>query len=227
MIPAQKIRWLQFGFHQYNTFLLKHRFHRILVLKHSLERPPSPALFIMNHSSWWDGIISIHLNRYVFDNSGCFMMHESGMKRFPFFRYLGAFTINRSNPKDIIHSLHYACERLQQKESIWLFPQGDEKHLEIRPLSFLPGFVYIIENNLDIPIVPVSYYYSFGHHQKPDLYIAFGEPLFYNQLAGTTRRDKTKYTEELFTNQLNSLKTLVVTEQLNAFVPLKEWRWNT
>ncbi|UOY92101.1 lysophospholipid acyltransferase family protein [Ectobacillus sp. JY-23] len=225
MIPAAKQPWFQSIFQSITRRLLEKHFHSIFISKHSLKSPPSHALFILNHSSWWDGLVSFYLDRLLFGKSGYFMMHESGMKRYPYFRYLGAFSINRDNPKDILRSLQYGASCLSKAENVWMFPQGDERHLEIRPLGFMPGFLYIAEKQPHAPIVPICYYYSFGHHQKPELYISLGEPLNYSNIMGITRAEKAAEIEKICTKQLDELKKLVVSEAYDSFIPLEKWRW--
>lgn len=51
-------------------------------------------------------------------------MLEEQLSRFWFFRFLGAFSV-RKNSRDIMESLHYATELLQDPENLVLiFPQG-------------------------------------------------------------------------------------------------------
>ena len=64
------------------------------------------------------------------------MMDEPGLKQYPFFRKLGAFSINREQPKEIVQSLRYSKKLIDQNMPVWLFPQGEIQHQEIRPLEF-------------------------------------------------------------------------------------------
>lgn len=219
MIQANKSQLFHSMFSLYHQRLLRRSFDQIYL--HSKGNfPTTPAIYIANHSSWWDGLIYFHLCRTVLTEDIYIMMHESGLKRYPYFKRLGAFSINRSNPKDILRSLHYAEQLVQEGKSVWMFPQGDEFHLEKRPLGFQPGISYVLERLPYTQVVPVSFYYSFGHKKKPDVYIKAGIPFYHHDLSGRSRTEKTAGLEQVCTEQLDELKELVVTRQLNMFSKL-------
>lgn len=50
----------------------------------NIRPPKGPALIISNHSSWWDGLLFFFLNRRVWNLDVHIMMHERGLKEFPF-----------------------------------------------------------------------------------------------------------------------------------------------
>lgn len=216
MIPAKKNKYFDFVFTIYLKRLLKSSFDK--VYWHSkIDIPASPVLFIANHSSWWDGLLFHHLSRTVIKHDLYMMMHESGLKQYPFFRRLGAFSVNRTHPKDILRSLQYAEQLLQDGETVCLFPQGDEFHIEKRPLQFQTGATYLVERHPEIAIVPLSFYYSFGHNKKPEVWIQAGRPLYDADLFGNQRKDKTQALEQICTLQLDELKGRVVHEQHALF----------
>ncbi|MCP8968261.1 lysophospholipid acyltransferase family protein [Ectobacillus ponti] len=225
MIPAAPSRLFQFCFHQYNRRLFARSFAGIWVHRDSLAAPPPSALFILNHSSWWDGLVCFHLNRLLFGHSSYYMMHETGLRQYPLFRRLGAFSVNRDNPKDVLQSLQYSVKRLQEGGSIWMFPQGDEMHLELRPLGFLPGFLYLAEKATNIPVIPIALYYSFLHQQRPELFVKIGQPL--SLPAGSSRAERAKLAEEAFTAGLDDVRRAVVAENMEAFIPLQDWKWES
>ncbi|WP_157842748.1 MULTISPECIES: lysophospholipid acyltransferase family protein [Bacillus] len=213
MIPAKKSKMFEMIFYPFNRRLLSLHFRGIYVkktYKEMLLEPP--VIFICNHSTWWDGLVIYHLNKRFANHDSYAMMQESGMKEHPFFRKIGGFSINRSNPKDIILSLKYARNLLKSGKSIWIFPQGDEKHLEIRPLQFQAGTMHIVKEIPTTPIIPVAIYYTFGHVRKPEIYINIGEPLLYEQLDGKNPNAKTTNLELLFTKLLDELKRDVMNE---------------
>lgn len=189
MIPAKKSRPFNVFFHQFNKRFLKLHFRNIMLSKET-NNEQGPHLFIVNHSTWWDSLILFHLNQTVIKRDSYVMMHESGIKQYPFFRKIGAFSVNRNNPKDIIKSLQYAKEKLTEGKVLWLFPQGDERHQEIRPLGFLPGAIHLVKNT-KIPITPVCLYYTFTNERKPDVFIKLGNPIYYSDLIGGNGKEKT------------------------------------
>jgi len=217
MIPAKKSKVFDYFFHQFNKRFLRFHFKGVYYAKGDrASLPPSPALFVVNHSTWWDALVVFHLNQVVIKQESYVMMHEKGIREFPFFRKIGGFSVNRDNPKDIVRSMNYAKERLKDRKTLWLFPQGDERHLEIRPLGFLPGAVHITKNT-DIPIVPVCLYYTFTGERKPEVYIKLEEPFYYSQLDGSSCREKNESLEYHYTRLLDNVKQDVIDQTTSSY----------
>lgn len=216
MIEAAKKPWFEKLFFIYNRQLFKRHFSGIYVT--AGENVPKQAVICMNHSSWWDGLLLFHCNQALMKHDIYIMMHEKGLLEFPFFRKLGAFSVNREKPKDIIHSLHYAHSKVTEGKSVCLFPQGDEHHLEKRPLGFLPGAISLIEKNDEVPLLPLIFYYSFGSRKKQEIYVKIGLPLFSKDLEGSTRKEKNSFFEAYFTTELDLLKKQVIDNTTEDFV---------
>ncbi|KOF12041.1 acyl-phosphate glycerol 3-phosphate acyltransferase [Planococcus glaciei] len=216
MIKAKKMPLFENAFELYLNPLIRRSFAN--VFGRDIVQPPSqPVLFIANHSSWWDGLLFFFLNRSVWRHDVHMMMDEKGLKRYGFFRYLGAFSINRSKPKDILASLQYAEQLLLSGKTVILFPQGEEFHQEIRPLGFSTGIAYLMEHCPDVPAIPVSFYYSFRHERKPEVWVQQGNPFYYKEIRGSARKEKTGSIEQAITEQLDQLKSEVVSENTAAF----------
>ena len=216
MITAKKSPLFENMFEKYLNPLLRRSFAN--VFGNGITPTPSkPAIFIANHSSWWDGLLFFFFNRTVWRHDIHMMMDEKGLKQYGFFRYLGAFSINRSKPKDILASLQYAEQLLLSGKTVVLFPQGDEFHQEVRPLGYSTGIAYLMERCPDMPVVPISFYYSFRHEKKPEVWVQQGEPFLYSSLPGTSRKEKTAAIEEAAIRQLDRLKSFVVAEKTDAF----------
>ncbi|MCA1054983.1 lysophospholipid acyltransferase family protein [Rossellomorea aquimaris] len=219
MIKAKKSPAFRTMFSLYHRRLMKRSFHQIYWRGHD-GIGEGAAIFTPNHSSWWDSLILFQLDRHVLTQDLHAMMHEKGMKEYPFFRLIGGFSIDRSHPKEIVRSLNYAKELLLEGKSVCLFPQGDEFHLEKRPLGFQSGVIYLMERCPEIPVIPLSFYYTFGHHQKPEAYLSAGAPVYLRDLDGDSRKSKNAHFEQLCTEQLDQLKELVVAEQVERFTKL-------
>jgi hypothetical protein len=108
---------------------------------------------------------------------------------------------------------------LKEEKTLWLFPQGDEHHLEIRPLGFLPGAIHIVKNS-EIPIVPVCLYYTFTGERKPEVYIKLEAPIYYSQLEGASSKEKNLFLEGHYTALLDRLKQEVIDQNTVHFQPL-------
>lgn len=223
MIPAKKMPLFESVFEVYLNPLIRRSFANVWG-KDFVPTSSNPVIFIANHSSWWDGLLFFFLNRNIWRHDIHMMMDEKGLKRYGFFRYLGAFSINRSKPKDILASLQYAEQLLKNGKTVVLFPQGDEFHQEIRPLGFSAGIAFLMERCPDVPVIPISFYYSFRHERKPEVWIHQGKPFLYEDISGTMRKKKTDSIEASSTAQLDRLKKYAVSEETSAFRNLTEKR---
>lgn len=223
MIKAKKKKSFELAFDSYLKPLLRSSFSNLF--GRGIEAPSEkPVIFIANHSSWWDGLIFFYLNKQSWKHDIHMMMHESGLTRYPYFRFLGAFSINRKKPKDIMASLEYTEQLLKDGKSVVLFPQGDEFHQESRPLTFHNGVIYLLERCPDIPIIPISLYYSFRHERKPEVWIDQKKDFYYRDIPGGKRKEKTAFLETFCTEHLDELKGFVVAEQTDAFQELRKRR---
>jgi len=219
MIKAKRDQSFEWMFHLVNKRLLRMSFEQIYFQKKD-ELPKDTAIFVCNHSSWWDGLICFHLRRTVLSHYFYVMMHEHGLKKYPYFKKLGAFSINRSNPKEVFTTLEYTIDLLFEEKSVWIFPQGDEFHLEKRPLNFQSGVLYVLEKCPHIPIIPFSFYYSFGHKRKPEVSVLAGQAFHIEDLHGKNRKEKTASLEQICTKQLDELKKMVIEENHYTFSTL-------
>ncbi|TRZ39727.1 acyl-phosphate glycerol 3-phosphate acyltransferase [Niallia circulans] len=219
MIYAKKDVVFNKFFSIFNKRLLAYSFDKIY-WQASSKLPSGPYIFVCNHSSWWDGLIYFQLTKTVIQQDLYIMMHEQGLKQFPYFKKLGAFSIDRSSPKETIKTMRYAEMLLNKGKSVWVFPQGDEYHLEKRPLQFQPGALYLQEKVPEIPVIPVCFYYSFAHKRKPEVWIKAGNPLFSTDLPGVLRQEKTLSLEKKCTDALDELKGEVISEKTKHFVNL-------
>ncbi|HAL01326.1 MAG TPA: glycerol acyltransferase [Exiguobacterium sp.] len=146
--------------------MIQRHFHRVLYRADDL---PVPGLMLATHSSWWDGMILFHLDQTCFRHDPYVMIDQAGLARFPFFSRLGAFSVDRTSFSDIKTSLQYAKAQLQNGSSVWMFPQGEERHQEARPMHLASGATQLMRHADTVSLV--AFYYSYGHEQQPDVYV--------------------------------------------------------
>lgn len=215
MIRANRKRWFEVVMRTITHRQLRRQFHGIYWKG---ENPyPRPAIYIANHSSWWDGLLYFHLRHTVIDPVVYIMMHEEGLKKFWYFKWIGAYSVEKSSRRDVVEALQYSKQLVHEGKSIWIFPQGDEYHQEKRPLQFESGVGYLASQLPDVPIIPLSFYYTYGHRQKGDVFLRGGSPVYYDDLEGTTRKEKTESLERLLEHQLNQVKQDVIQEEHNSY----------
>jgi 1-acyl-sn-glycerol-3-phosphate acyltransferase len=221
MIYPCKSERFAFLFDHYNRRLLRRSFHQVHAkcsLRLDLKKP---TVYVSNHCSWWDGLIAFHLNRTLLLQDAHVMMSEVGLRRFPFFRKLGAFSVQAQSSGEIRRALQFSIELLQEPgRSLWLFPQGEIRHQDIRPLSCRPGIGYLLDRLPEVQIVPVSMYYCFLEDQRPEVYTHIGESLpawIYQRLS---RKDKVQFIEEHLTNQLNDIRAEVIHNKATGYTAI-------
>ncbi|KAB2953407.1 hypothetical protein F9B85_05725 [Heliorestis acidaminivorans] len=204
MIESSKNPWFNRIFYQYNlNYLLRRHFHAIYMRG---EVDPStvqgPMVYMMNHSSWWDGLLVYHVTESCSRGDHYLMMDEAQMSKYRFFRRLGAFSINKKEPREILKSLAYAVRLLEKGASVWIFPQGDIYPLEKRPLHFQSGIGHMLRQCIDVPVLPVTLYYSLCQHQKTEASIFFGAPVK-QDWSTMNRKDIGRFLEVILESQLD------------------------
>ncbi|MDZ5711927.1 lysophospholipid acyltransferase family protein [Jeotgalibacillus haloalkalitolerans] len=201
---------------KYLTWQLKKHFYRVYI--HNQHQSSDKArLYIMNHSSWWDGLIVFYLNRYLLHEDAYAMMSRDGIEKFTFFSKIGAFPVDPESPKSLIRSLQFADQLLKDQKSVWIFPQGKEEHLDKRPLSFMNGPAYLAEKNPDAEIIPVSACYTFRHDQRPELFITIGQPIQSEALTSLNRKEKSDVLRQSLEQSLDQMKADIINEELHHF----------
>lgn len=212
MLEAKKSKVAAWMFHLVQQRLLKRYFHRIWF--YTEESIPTNALFIANHSSWWDGLIFFQLEKRRMSPPIYMMTHENGMKQVPIFKWIGAFSVNPQSPKHVMQSLRYAQQLLHEEKSVALFPQGQEAHIEARPLHFQKGAAYLAKKCPHIPVIPVTIYYTFRNTKKGEAWVYAGRAIAHEK---TAKQNVTHQFEVSVTAQLNALKEDVVTNNFKKY----------
>ncbi len=168
MIESHKKKWFN---NLFSTFVrerqIRPTFHNIYI---RTDDVPTPGLFLSTHSAWWDGIIMYMINEHFLRHDIHVLMDEDGLRRFPFFRHLGAFSVKKGSLSDVRASLGYANELLMSGKSVWMFPQGQEMPQELRPVEIESGATLLLNNR---PVHLCAMYYSFENHAEPLVYVRF------------------------------------------------------
>ncbi|WP_052366020.1 lysophospholipid acyltransferase family protein [Geomicrobium sp. JCM 19055] len=149
------------------------------------------------------------LNEKLINSDAYMMMDEEGLQKFPFFRRLGAFSINSKDHGTLRTSYRYTQSLLEHEKSVWLFPQGEERHQELRPLSIARGVVHFHHKAPGDDVTFISAYYTFLREQKPEVFI-------HVQTCTLTHSTVDTF-EEQMTRQLDRLRNSVITGDLQQF----------
>jgi 1-acyl-sn-glycerol-3-phosphate acyltransferase len=164
-------------FRPYVKWLFKFRFKSIWINQRYRPSETDRTVYFLNHTSWWDGLIPFMLNEYRFRQRARAMMELKQMKTYPFFKWLGAFSIKQNERMHTIASLRYAIASIQRAHSgLYIFPGG-----EIVPatetVQFKPGISWLRTQLPNADFVPVGIHIHTVRHNKPELHILVDEKM--------------------------------------------------
>lgn len=224
MIEARKSNGFESIFSQYSKhYLLRRHFHEVTFRgdldPFGLDRP---VVYIMNHSTWWDGLLAYHAIKTVSTADHYMMMDEKQLQRYRFFSRIGAFSIDKSSIRGMVDSLDYAMKLLDTGGRVWMFPQGEICHTDIRPLRFQTGIGFLLAKIPSAAVVPVTMFTSMVRHQKPEASLWAGELLLDNWKE-LGRRKTAEKLRGFLERQLDDHHSLVMTEQIHlseGFIPI-------
>lgn len=175
-IPAQESPLFTALFSRFTRWLFRFRFQQVWIHQEYRPEPGSSTLYYLNHSSWWDGLIPLLLNRYLFLQQGRAMMEEKQMRRYRFFKWLGTFSINPDHRIHTLRSLRYAAKTLQRDNSaLYLYPEGKILPFSDDKPDFQRGLVWLCRQCPDVDTVPVGIYIHTMRFSRPELHIWIGK----------------------------------------------------
>jgi 1-acyl-sn-glycerol-3-phosphate acyltransferase len=123
MVYPQKNRLIHWFFHHYILWITGRNFHEVKFDEIAVADDKA-VLLLANHFSWWDGFLMYYLNHKLFGKRFHVMIIEDTIRQVSFFKYLGAFSVNK-NSRDVLQSLDYAAKLLEDPQNLVLiFPQG-------------------------------------------------------------------------------------------------------
>lgn len=197
MIKAEHKKWAHFVFDIYLNRIIKKDYQDFFIIAEVPDIDNKRGLIITpNHFSWWDGFFIYYLMKKLSSRQIYIMMLEDQLKKYSFFKKLGAFSINQHNPKSIIESLNYASSLIQNDSYVVIYPQGEIEPYEKRPLTVKEGLIKIIDRtDLETEILPVAFKIHHSNQRKPFLYVLIGDKI---------PAKKVRYDFQLFVNGFNN-----------------------
>lgn len=214
MLEARKSVVVAWCFRRVQKRLLRATFGKLYV---QCEGDVSGALLVGNHSSWWDGLVLFELERASVVPHLYTMMAEEGLRRVPIFRWIGAFSIRPDDARDVMRSLAYAGQLLHEGKTVVLFPQGEERHLELRPLGFLPGAAMLAKRQKRVRVAPFAFYYTVRNERKLEAWVRIGKPV---EMEVRDVGKATEMLEQAVTSLLDALKVDVVAHAMEKYEQL-------
>ncbi|GIU81161.1 MAG: hypothetical protein KatS3mg006_0225 [Pyrinomonadaceae bacterium] len=178
----------------------------------------APLLVYANHSSWWDGLVVFEISLHT-EFDWFVMMEEKQLKKLFPFRWLGAFSVVRENPREAVKSINYAAKIMTEnsKTALLIFPQGKILPNDKRPLSFYHGVSRIIEKVKIAVCIPLAMRYEFLGNFKPEIFVKIGEPEKVEAKESFDPKVFTKSLEDKMTSLLDRLKSDILSDSLNNY----------
>jgi len=220
MIKSSKSRFVNKIFSLYITRLLYKHFYRIHICGeeniYSLNNG-FPTILYANHSNWWDGFVAYFLSSKRWKQDDYLMMDIEQMKKYPFFKYLGVFSVDRANPRDSMNTINYTVSLLKETNRfLWIFPQGLMHLQDHRPIEFFSGITSLAEKIGSVNLQPVAIRYEFILEQRPEIFIRLGNADIINN-SHLINKDFTVYLRDKLIKELDTLKDDVVSNNYKDY----------
>ena len=176
LLPARKIPPLEREYALYGRRLLRAAFARPWVGGMPWPSGDGPSLAFLNHSAWWDPILTLYLSHDVFRRDGYGIMHGAQLERYLFFRRICCFGVSTDGLEHVRAVSTYAARVLRdgRRRTLWLFPQGELLPTRA-PLSFRSGAARFARAVPEAPLMPVAVRYEFRAEQRPECFVRVGE----------------------------------------------------
>lgn len=143
--------------------LLKRMFNEMYI-----QRAPFklPAVILVNHSSFYDGLVVFECIRQgIFPKNTTAVISAAGQQSMPLFQHIG--TVRVSQPMKL--SEYKNILQVMVDDTLVIFPQGEERHLEQRPLGLQPGIEGMLKKYPQHNVVCLSIQYALRGHIRAEL----------------------------------------------------------
>ena len=180
--------------------------------------PIIPLIVYCSHGGWWDAALAIAITNGRLHIESYGMMEEKQLKKYRFFTKVGMFSVHRSNARSAIKSLKYASELIKDSRKVlWMFPQGELIHQEIRPIQTYTGMANMVGMLGRAWCVPVAIRYDFLHEQQPEAWLSIGEPELMNVEAFPDKFSMTEHFRIRLTELMDEVRADVMQNRKTGY----------
>ena len=174
MTEARHSRWADRIFRPYLHGIMARSFHAARLLGQPPDPPRDvPLIVVGNHGTWWDGFFVYVLNKEVLHRRLYVMMLEEQLRKYPFFRRIGAFGISQGKVGGVRAALSYSSDLLgDPSHCLCMFPQGTMHRLHDRPLGFRRGLATILAlYGGEASLLPLAIACEFLGERRPEAFL--------------------------------------------------------
>lgn len=173
MLPERIHRPTVWWWRWYCGYALRKHFHRVMGYGEPVPGAwGEGTLVLCNHVSWWDGIVLDWLLRGGHGDLRC-MIDEVQVRRHPFFRRVGGFSVDRGSGRDALRACVHAAALLRVGHTVVVFPQGAIVPAG-REVVLERGFTRILDDAPGARVVVMALRYGFWEHQRPEVMVHVG-----------------------------------------------------
>lgn len=203
-IPADESSWFTKLFAPFCRLLFRIGFRRVWIRQLYHPKPDSKTVYFLNHTSWWDGVIPLILNHYRFQQQGRAMMENKQMRRYPFFKKIGAFSVDPKESRSAVSSMRYALRSMKRPSaSLFIYPEGEIVPFSTSELNFKRGIGWLWEKLPEVDFVPIAISVHTIRSPRPELHIRVGRPV--KRPASTSSANGTELLANALQKELQSL----------------------
>ena len=168
-IAKRQLGW----FNAYVSWFLRRNFHGLHLLRlTNLEQLESlPLLVCLNHPSWWDPLVGLHLSQRFFPlRHHVAPIAAAGLAKYKFFERLGFFGINADTRQGAARFLQIGKSALSRPDgAFWVTPQAAFADVR-QPIVLEPGVGHLVRHVERFAMLPVALEYSFWNERHPEAF---------------------------------------------------------
>ena len=168
-------------FYSYIHMILRKDYSRFWLSGRLPDFPGDRAvLAVPNHIGWWDGFFIHGLNRLVWKRPFYIMMLERQLRRYWYFRFVGAYSVRPGSPRSVRESMEYTAGLLSHpKNLVVMYPEGELRSQFLPPGELMRGIEWLARNDASPPftLLPVTFLVQPWDLRKPEIVVRCAGPV--------------------------------------------------
>ncbi|MBI1337805.1 MAG: acyltransferase [Phycisphaera sp.] len=208
-------------------FLRKH-FHGVRIARDGQPhaRDGQPLIVYLNHPSWWDPMVCLHLSQVYFKPRTHFAPIDAVMlEKYRFFEKVGFFGIQPDSPRGGVTFIRTARAILESpRHALWITAQGRFTDPRERPVSLRPGLAHLLTKISNGTVLPLAVEYPFWDERKPEALVRFGQPIEIQEHADRDNAQWQALLEERMTQTMDQLTQDALSRDASRFESLLRGR---